>query len=292
MSTTEKELCFIITPIGEDNAPIRRHIDGIIDAAIIPALGEKYDVKAAHHTKHPGTITKQVIEAIYNAKLVIANLTERNPNVMYELALRHAIGKPAIMIVERGTPIPSDIIMQRTIPYYNDAKGVLELQEELKNAESEIDFEAKSGPIFEVLGDITRDTNMLKEAAESKAGSQEPLAYIMQRLDRIESSLHRQETGVQMAVTSVRTNEASDPPTIVFSFDRINPAKYSRAASNRIQDRLRDMNCELVGFDLTPDEMYVIVSIPPTRALHRIVNSLRNELIGLGFTGIGVTIKH
>ena len=39
---SNKEKCFIITPIGDDTDPIRRHIDGIIDAAIRPALGEKY----------------------------------------------------------------------------------------------------------------------------------------------------------------------------------------------------------------------------------------------------------
>ena len=193
MEHTEKELCFIITPIGEDTDPIRRHIDGIIDAAITPALSDKYNVQAAHHISKPGTITKQVIEAIYTAKLVVANLTGRNPNVMYELALRHAIGKPVIMIVERGTPVPSDIIMQRTIPYYNDAKGVLELRDDLKKAESEILFDnSKSGPIFDVLGDISHETRMLNKVGEENAESREPLEYIMRRLDKIESSISNQ----------------------------------------------------------------------------------------------------
>ena len=86
----------------------------------------------AHKISEPGSITKQVISEIYDSKLVIANLTNRNPNVMYELALRHAIGKPAIMIAEKGTLLPADIITQRTIFYQNDAKGVLELRDELK----------------------------------------------------------------------------------------------------------------------------------------------------------------
>ena len=125
----QKEQCFIITPIGDDTDPIRRHIEGVIDAAITPALGEEYDIVVAHKIGEPGSITKQVIDKVYHSKLVIANLTNRNPNVMYELALRHATGKPVIMIAERGTPLPSDIIMQRTIFYYNDAKGVLELRD-------------------------------------------------------------------------------------------------------------------------------------------------------------------
>ena len=107
----QKKKCFIITPIGDETEPIRRHIEGIIEAAIKPALGEKYDIIVAHEISEPGSITKQVINEIYQDDLVIANLTGKNPNVMYELALRHAIAKPAIMIAEKGTALPSDIIM-------------------------------------------------------------------------------------------------------------------------------------------------------------------------------------
>ena len=185
----QKEQCFIITPIGDDTDPIRRHIEGIIDAAIVPALGDKYEIVVAHKMGDLGSITKQVIDKVYHSKLVIANLTNRNPNVMYELALRHATGKPAIMIAERGTLLPSDIIMQRTIFYYNDAKGVLELRDELKKAVCTIDFEKTSGPIVDVLGDISHDADMLKKVAEKDSNSKEPLAYIMQRLDRIENSI-------------------------------------------------------------------------------------------------------
>ena len=38
-----QDRCFIITPIGDDSDPIRRHIEGIIDAAIRPALCDKYE---------------------------------------------------------------------------------------------------------------------------------------------------------------------------------------------------------------------------------------------------------
>lgn len=187
--STEKERCFIITPIGDDTDPIRRHIEGIIDAAITPAMGEHYEIVVAHKISEPGSITKQVITEIYNAKLVVANLTNRNPNVMYELALRHAIGKPAIMIAEKGTMLPSDIIMQRTIFYQNDAKGVLELREELVKAEKDIQFTEKSGPIFDVLGDISHDTNLLQKVEQTDADNIQPFEYILQRLNRIEDAV-------------------------------------------------------------------------------------------------------
>ena len=42
---TKKKRCFVITPIGDEKSEIRRHIDGIIDEAIVPALGEEYEVR-------------------------------------------------------------------------------------------------------------------------------------------------------------------------------------------------------------------------------------------------------
>ena len=69
------ERCFVITPIGSETDPIRRHIDGVIKAAIQPAFEDKYEVFASHMISQPGTITKQIIQEIYCDKLVIANLT-------------------------------------------------------------------------------------------------------------------------------------------------------------------------------------------------------------------------
>lgn len=192
MEKGKKERCFIITPIGDDSDPIRRHIEGIIDAAVKPALGDKYEIVVAHKISEPGSISKQIISEIYQAKLVIVNLTNRNPNVMYELAFRHCLGKPAIMIAEKGTALPSDIILERTIFYQNDARGVLDLRDALKKAESEIDFVKTASPIHDVLHEIGHEEKIIElsqEAAKKTGGSEDPMKYILRRLDRIEGSL-------------------------------------------------------------------------------------------------------
>jgi len=189
MSENIKKRCFVITPIGDDTDPIRRHIDGIIEAAIVPALGSKYVISVSHKISEPGSITKQIISEIYQGDLVIANLTDKNPNVMYELAFRHTLGLPVIMIAEKGTSLPADIIMQRTIFYCNDAKGVLELKEELKKAEEEISFDKKCGPIYEVLGELSHDTTVLQQAQGTLNTDVGPLEYILKRLNRIEDAI-------------------------------------------------------------------------------------------------------
>ena len=199
-----KDKCFIITPRGDDTDPIRRHIEGIIDAALRPALEDKYDLVVAHRISEPGSITKQIITEIYSAKLVVANLTNRNPNVMYELALRHSLGKPVIMIAEKGTPLPSDIVMERTIFYQNDARGVIELRENIAAAEKEIDYDKTESPIYNVLHDVLKDRQII-EFSESQSISQEDdgnatvLKYILQKLTNLEDAVQTSRPLMQNA---------------------------------------------------------------------------------------------
>jgi len=183
---SEKKKCFIITPIGGEHEPIRRHINGIIDAAIVPALGDSYEVEVAHRINVTGTITKQIISSIYNSDLVIANLTNRNPNVMYELAIRHCLGTPMIMIAEKDTSLPADIISERTIFYQNDAQGVLDLRQELKAYVEKIDYKQKSSPIYDALSDIATTNTILELTKKQDTTESDVLHYVVQKLDQIE----------------------------------------------------------------------------------------------------------
>lgn len=214
-----KDKCFIITPIGDDTDPIRRHIEGIIDAALRPALEDKYDLVVAHRISEPGSITKQIITEIYSAKLVVANLTNRNPNVMYELALRHSLGKPVIMIAEKGTPLPSDIVMERTIFYQNDARGVIELRENIAAAEKEIDYDKIESPIYNVLHDVLKDRQII-EFSESQSISQEDdgnatvLKYILQKLTNLEDAVQTSRPLMQ----NVESRRCFDGVVFAFSY--------------------------------------------------------------------------
>lgn len=60
----DKKKFFIITPIGEENDSIRRHIEGIIDAVIMPVMKNDYEISVAHRLFEMGSINKQIIELI------------------------------------------------------------------------------------------------------------------------------------------------------------------------------------------------------------------------------------
>lgn len=185
----EKKKCFVITPIGEEGSPIRRHINGIIRAAIRPALEDKYDVSAAHEHTATGSINNQVITAIYTADLVVANLTTLNPNVMYELAVRHALKKPVIMIMEKGDiKLPFDVINERTIFYTNDAEGVLDLRDKIKIAEENIEINKVSNPIYDALNTYVSDEILIKDI-EKKVNEDDAnvLKVILNKINTLET---------------------------------------------------------------------------------------------------------
>jgi nucleoside 2-deoxyribosyltransferase len=174
--------CFIITPIGEDDSDIRRSAEGVIDAVIMPILyQEGYEVIVAHRISNSDSINKQVITHVIEDDLVVANLTGLNPNVMYELAIRHASRKPVIQICEKGTRLPFDIVDERTIFYMNDMLGVIELREKFLKTLKETGNESEpDNPIYRVMksNKLLHDVNVTDRDK-----------YFLDRLDGIEKSL-------------------------------------------------------------------------------------------------------
>ena len=199
---SDRKKCFIITPIGEDGQEIRRHIEGVIDAAIIPALKEKYDIIVAHRISEAGLINKQVIQNIYESDLVIANLTALNPNVMYELALAHTTAKKTISIAEKGTRLPFDIGNDRTIFYINDFKGVIDLKEALIKAEMDIqEIDKIDNPILCNLDSIKVEKDLMERLTPRGSGKElspndesSALQYIIERLNKIEAKVDKRNT--------------------------------------------------------------------------------------------------
>ncbi|PVY40880.1 hypothetical protein [Pontibacter virosus] len=175
--------CFIISPLGLDDSETRRKADGLISAVLGPVLTSlNFKMIAPHHIDTPGSITGQVIQHLLEDDLVIANLTELNPNVMYELAVRHAKRLPVVCLAEKGTRLPFDIAAERTIFYDNDMAGVEVLKPKLVNAINEALLgDEHDNPIYRVV----RDSIMKEVTAKDDAQS-----YILQRLDEINTHMN------------------------------------------------------------------------------------------------------
>lgn len=108
--------CFFIAPIGKEGSPERNRSDGILDF-IVGRAAQELNLKAVRGDQigEPGQITLQVIAHILGAKAAVADLTGLNPNVFYELAVRHTARLPVVLIAEKDCKLPFDIAQMRTI---------------------------------------------------------------------------------------------------------------------------------------------------------------------------------
>lgn len=111
-----ENIAFYISPIGDDGSDTRKHADLFSSSIVEPAL-EPFGLTLVRADKidAPGIITRQILEHIIHAKLVVVDMSFQNPNVFYELAIRHLLRKPIVQIIRTRDRIPFDVNQSRTI---------------------------------------------------------------------------------------------------------------------------------------------------------------------------------
>lgn len=113
-------ICFYITPIGPIGSETRKHSDLFMTQIVEPALKElALEVIRADEIETSGMITTSILEHIKKARLVVADLSMANPNVYYEIALRHACRLPIVQIRRQNEDLPFDINHVKTITIDN-----------------------------------------------------------------------------------------------------------------------------------------------------------------------------
>jgi hypothetical protein len=215
-------------------------------------LSDDFDIILPHKIAKTGNITKHVVEHLLDDDLVIANLTGLNANVMYELAVRHAKGKPVVQIAIEGTQLPFDIGQERTIFYKYDWKGIPQLQEDLKNAiEKAMEEEKPDNPIYRVIKE-----NIMQE----QFGETDPNRMIFEKLDRLENELRESRKTSKKSsgmIDAYDLSWAKEPELIKMGWDG-NDMKLSFTVSlindndmqkfiSSLKDSLRIKNIDIVS---------------------------------------------
>lgn len=109
---------FVISPIGEEGSRTRERSDKVLRHIVRKALPEsEFRVLRADEDDSADSITPIVIRRIFESQLCVADLSEQNPNVFYELAVAHGYHRPVVHLCQKGDHIPFDLQDQRTIFY-------------------------------------------------------------------------------------------------------------------------------------------------------------------------------
>jgi hypothetical protein len=110
------ERAFVIMQVGKKESSERRRADEIFNFVVAPVVKQAgLEPYRADLDPSPGAITPKFIAELLSARLVIADLTGRNPNVFYELGIAHSFARPLISIADSSSSIPFDAKDERII---------------------------------------------------------------------------------------------------------------------------------------------------------------------------------
>lgn len=128
------KVCFIISAIGESGTPTRERADKVYKYLIAPVCEDLgYKPIRVDHVNAVDNINETIINYLKTAHMVIADMTEHNPNAFYELGFRQALELPLVPIIESGGKLSFDVMMTRTTFYDTDVSKIEESKVDLKS---------------------------------------------------------------------------------------------------------------------------------------------------------------
>lgn len=152
MKATSQKNCFVLMPFKED-------LKEIYTEVYKPVCSENgIECWRVDEIARPGSITRDIVEGILDADIIIADLTTKNPNVFYELGIAHSTSNKTIMTAQSKEDVPFDIAAYRVIFYEHTLKGCKKLSESLDLA------------IKELLAALNRTSNPFQEVVASRGG--------------------------------------------------------------------------------------------------------------------------
>jgi MAP3K TRAFs-binding domain len=250
-------LCFVLMPFGRktDAAGRATNFDSVYQKLIAPAVAAAgLEPIRADEEKIGGTIHKPMFERLMLCHYAVADITGANPNVFYELGIRHALRPSStVVLFVAGTVIPFDIALVRGIAYRTDGAGEpVELEAPLQAITQHLraarDNPHADSPIFQLIDDLPHTqidhakTDVFREQVDySKKYKARLAAAVGAGRDAVQTiadepalaNLHEVETGVVVDVfLSLRDVEAY--AAMVALYERM-PPPLQRAKMMREQ---------------------------------------------------------
>lgn len=150
-------------------------------------MNEEFIVRRADDYSAVGNITSQVIEAINEADLIVADLTGRNANVYYELGVAHSYAKHVVPMINMDdpSPIPFDNYAERTIRFSLKTVHTKRIaREQLVAAVNATMAEPVRNPVTTALG---------QAKAASGDSTEQLIATVLDRLAAVAGKVDEQE---------------------------------------------------------------------------------------------------
>ncbi|MEK4487895.1 hypothetical protein MHH81_20520 [Psychrobacillus sp. FSL H8-0484] len=121
----KEKYCFVLMPFKDE-------LTEVYEDCIKLALNEvDYQCERADDIFHNTSIIEVIWTKICSAEIIIADLTDKNPNVFYEVGIAHTLGKEVILLTQNSEDVPFDLRHLRYIHYSNTGRGLSSLKDNL-----------------------------------------------------------------------------------------------------------------------------------------------------------------
>ena len=116
--TCEREKCFVIMPISDQGDYHSGHFTKVYEQIFQPAIEEAgYKAYRVDEDKICDSIIDKIFRAAQEYPMAICDLSNRNPNVLYELGLRQAYNMPVVLVQDEKTERIFDVSGINTVTY-------------------------------------------------------------------------------------------------------------------------------------------------------------------------------
>lgn len=139
-------ICFVVMPFGESGTPENDKFTAIYSIIKSRVETQGLECRRADSTRLPGNITREIVTQLAQSNLVVADLSDLNPNVFYELGVRHALrrrGTLLIMNEQEKSRTPFDVSQYRILWYADDLLGGVRLASDLDEVLAELQTSEK-----------------------------------------------------------------------------------------------------------------------------------------------------
>lgn len=283
--------CFVVMPFGKEGTEEHETFKSLFEQVYESVAREAgYSaVERGDSQLRSGQVLQQVIKQIAISDLVIADLTTANPNVYYELGVRHSLHARGTILCfdsqasadlterELNANLPFNVQSYRTISYTAELKGISIFKTTLRKAiDSRQSDAGKDSPVHDAIPGLP----LVVSASEDQLTKQ-----YQETIHELESQIGR----YQAAYGSLDSSPAathSDPNLII---DRaLTEAEAGNTPTSVLQEAEAAANVgDVVAFLKTVKRLQVMSFMPPT-ARDFIQIYAYSEALGLGEVGLAI----
>ncbi len=133
-SLKPKKKCFVIMPFSATKSCQEDEWTDIFENTIKPAVEDSgFNYECFRACLAMGNIIIDIIDNLNKSDVVIADMTDRNPNVFYELGVRHSLRDATVLITQKMDDVPFDLRPYATLAYdWKTKKGKDNFKENIK----------------------------------------------------------------------------------------------------------------------------------------------------------------